>query len=69
MVVRVREVDGFLEFEVSDNGAGFDAAAKGRGAGFVNMADRVGAIGGEVTVESTPGAGTTVRGRVPAGTR
>ena len=53
-------------FEVADNGAGFDAThAMVQGHGFVNMADRVGAIGGSLAVESAAGAGTKVRGRLP----
>jgi signal transduction histidine kinase len=64
--VRVWEVDSSLMFEVTDTGAGFDANGKlAKGAGFVNMSDRVGAIGGTVDVRSAPGEGTTVRGRIP----
>ena len=38
-------------FEVADDGAGFDASGtKGKGAGFVNMGDRVGAMGGSVSL-------------------
>jgi signal transduction histidine kinase len=29
------------------------------------MSDRVGAIGGSITVESTPGRGTKIIGRIP----
>jgi signal transduction histidine kinase len=66
ITITVEESAGELCFEVSDNGAGFDATSKAvRGHGFVNMADRVGAIGGSLTVESTPGTGTQVRGRLP----
>jgi signal transduction histidine kinase len=36
-----------------------------RGQGFVNMADRLGAIGGSVAVWSAPGEGTRITGRVP----
>ena len=36
-----------------------------RGHGFVNMADRLGAIGGSVEVWSAPGEGTRIRGRIP----
>jgi signal transduction histidine kinase len=54
-----------LRFAVVDDGVGFTPAASG-GAGFVNMADRLGAIGGELHVRSAPGAGTTVSGAVPA---
>jgi signal transduction histidine kinase len=65
-VVRIREEEGAVLFEVSDTGAGFDSAgAAGKGAGFVNMRDRVGAIGGTLEVHSAPGQGTTISGRLP----
>jgi len=64
--VRVWTEDGNLSFEVRDTGAGFDAGGNlASGAGFVNMSDRVGAIGGSVSVQSAPGKGTTVAGRIP----
>ncbi|HEU5001908.1 MAG TPA: histidine kinase [Actinomycetota bacterium] len=64
--ITVREEAGGLLFEVADTGAGFDMASRSRlGAGFVNMADRVGAIGGSLTVDSAPGKGTRIGGRIP----
>jgi glucose-6-phosphate-specific signal transduction histidine kinase len=66
VTVRVAEVADGLTFEVSDDGAGFDPHARGSGAGFVNMRDRIGALGGTVRIDSAPGAGTTVSGTVPA---
>jgi len=67
--VRVWEEAGGLLFRVADDGAGFDAANRtSPGAGFVNMGDRVGAIGGSVAVESSPGKGTCVTGRIPLAT-
>jgi signal transduction histidine kinase len=63
--VRVREEPGTLSFEVIDDGAGFDARGRGLGAGFCNMADRVGAFGGWLRVHSAPGQGTWVTGAVP----
>jgi signal transduction histidine kinase len=58
--------DGMLRFQVEDDGAGFDATASAlRGHGFVNMADRLGAIGGNLEVVSAPGQGTRIGGRVP----
>jgi signal transduction histidine kinase len=66
--VRVWEDGTDLCFEVRDTGAGFDSnATLARGAGFVNMSDRVGAIGGTISVRSAPGEGTTVAGRIPIG--
>jgi signal transduction histidine kinase len=55
-------------FEIVDDGSGFDAmSGVGDGRGFANMADRVGAFGGAIAVESVPGNGTIIRGTVPAG--
>jgi signal transduction histidine kinase len=55
-----------VAFTVADDGAGFDpAGSAGRGHGFVNMGDRLGAIGGTVEVDSAPGRGTRVSGVVP----
>ena len=55
-----------LSFTVADDGVGFDPAGPaGRGHGFVNMSDRVGAIGGTVEVDSAPGRGMRVSGVVP----
>ena len=63
-----REPADQLCFEVADNGAGFDAAGiAGRGHGFINMADRVGAMRGTLEVESTAGSGTRIRGCIPVG--
>ena len=66
IVVSVERDEDRLTFEVRDDGAGFDAGpAAARGHGFVNMADRLGTIGGRLTVSSTLGAGTTIRGEIP----
>ena len=64
--VRIWEEEGGLLFEVSDDGAGFDLSQqRADGAGFVNMGDRVGAIGGSLGVHSAPGQGTRISGRIP----
>jgi signal transduction histidine kinase len=63
--VRVWQEQGGLLFEVADDGAGF-AAGDGRGgAGLASMRDRVGALGGRLTIASTPGHGTSVSGTIP----
>jgi signal transduction histidine kinase len=51
-----------LTFEVSDDGVGFDTAIATKGAGLTNMADRVDALGGSLTVRSSPNLGTTISG-------
>jgi signal transduction histidine kinase len=53
-----------LVVEVRDDGAGFDPAVA-PGHGLVNIADRVGAHGGTVAVDSRPGVGTTIRAALP----
>ena len=66
--ITVHEEEGALLFVVADDGAGFDLASGAqRGHGFVNMSDRVGAIGGSIVVESAPGVGTRINGRIPLG--
>ena len=63
--VRVWEDGGGVLFRVSDDGPGFGQQAATKGQGFVNMSDRLGAIGGSVRWESEPGAGAVVTGTVP----
>ncbi len=63
--VRVWEESGGLLFSVSDDGPGLDPVRARGGHGFVNMADRLGAIGGTVRWESQPGQGARVLGSVP----
>jgi signal transduction histidine kinase len=67
IVVTISEDEGELRFDVADDGAGFDTGTEAiHGHGFVNMADRLGAIGGVLDVDSKPGEGTHVRGRIPS---
>ena len=65
-VIRLWERDGRLEFEIVDDGAGFDVeSARGSGDGYTNMTDRMAGVGGTLSVDSVPGRGTTVRGSLP----
>jgi signal transduction histidine kinase len=64
--IRLHASDGDLRFEVTDDGRGFDPETAPRGSGLQGMADRLEALGGSIDVESAPGRGTTVTGRVPA---
>jgi signal transduction histidine kinase len=63
-VVRLTEHDGELCFEVTDDGVGFAPQAVNGGVGLVNLADRMRGVGGTLTVESAPGRGARVRGRI-----
>jgi signal transduction histidine kinase len=66
ITVRITSDGESLCCELSDDGAGFDPATAVEGHGFQNMQDRLGAIGGTLRFESTPGCGTTVRAVIPA---
>ncbi len=67
--------DGALIVEVRDWGHGFDLEAvaegrpfgdaQGRGMGLTGMRERARLLGGECLIESTPGAGTSVRAVLP----
>jgi signal transduction histidine kinase len=53
---------------VEDDGSGFDPSGLRVGAlGLSGMRERVALVGGRLTVESSPGAGTTLVAEVPAG--
>ena len=64
-VIRLQGRDGELRFEITDDGAGFDPERTPRGSGLQNMADRLAALEGTLSVNSRPGEGTTVSGSVP----
>jgi signal transduction histidine kinase len=57
--------NGDLRFEVHDDGPGFVVEDVAPGHGLMNMRDRMAAVGGELDISSTPGAGTTVAGTIP----
>ena len=66
IMIKVEADDHELRFNVVDTGAGFDMNSGAvRGHGFVNMEDRLGAIGGRLDVDSEPGIGTRIAGMIP----
>lgn len=65
VAVTVRGTGNAVTLEIVDDGRGFDPADTGSGFGIDGMSDRVALAGGTLEVESAPGAGTTLRVRVP----
>jgi signal transduction histidine kinase len=61
--VDVARVNGHLTIAVADDGVG--GAAPEGGSGLRGLADRLGALGGDLHVESPHGGGTTLRARIP----
>ncbi|MGB3635234.1 MAG: PAS domain S-box protein [Rubrobacteraceae bacterium] len=64
--VELGHENGLVWVEVVDDGKGFDAGAVFGGVGQNSMRQRAEEIGGELTVESAPGAGSTVRLEIPS---
>jgi PAS domain S-box-containing protein len=56
-----------IQLSVNDLGVGFDqqVATGHRGIGLVSMRERLQLVGGEFSINSKPGGGTTIRARVP----
>jgi signal transduction histidine kinase len=65
VMVGLTERDRMIRFAVTDDGTGYDPATTPGSAGQQNMIDRVGALAGNLRVNSKPGHGTTVEGAVP----
>jgi signal transduction histidine kinase len=64
--IALREDDGELIFEVTNDGPGFDASTAGDGMGLQNMRDRLGALDGRLVIVSSPDRrGTRVSGSIP----
>ncbi len=65
--IRVELLAKQLIMVIADNGKGFDAGAPAAGNGIGNMRQRAKALGGTLTIESAPGAGTVIRLVMPVG--
>ena len=66
--VEVHEHLGALAGEVADDGVGFDVTSvldDPARLGLVSLAQRLDSIGGRLTIQSSPGAGTRVRFEIP----
>lgn len=60
-----RRTDGGVELEAADDGRGFAFDESERGLGIAGMRERALLVGGELSIESRPGRGTTVHLIVP----
>ena len=65
--VRLADRDGWVTFQVTDDGAGFDPERTPLGTGLQGMKDRLEALGGTLMIDSTPHKGTSVGGTIRAG--
>jgi signal transduction histidine kinase len=68
--VQIQKVDGAICMKIKDNGKGFREermlrAKNGRRLGLLGMKERLEMVGGNFTVTSAPGKGTTVLAQVP----
>ncbi len=64
-VVEIHEDGDTVHVEVRDDGAGFDPAADTGGFGVLGMRERVELLDGTLRIDSSPGAGATVRASFP----
>ncbi len=60
----VEEHDGRISFEARDNGRGAPALRPGNG--LTGMRERLVELGGDLVIDSPPGAGLTLRGWIPS---
>jgi len=67
----VRIIGQVLELTVSDDGVGFDLARysspeeRKRHFGLISMSERASLAGGDLDIQTAPGAGTRVRASLP----
>jgi signal transduction histidine kinase len=56
----VRREENLFQFQIADNGCGFDEPVSHLGNGLKNMRRRAADVGGQLKIVSRPGGGTTV---------
>jgi signal transduction histidine kinase len=69
VVVELLEHDGSVSVKVSDDGPGFDAEVSAGGFGLPGMRERAELLGGDLTIKSAPGQGTTISASFPVSRR
>lgn len=66
MTISVDQREPLLAFSIHDDGKGLDPVVASQSAGLRNMGERLAALGGEISVISPAGEGTTISGVIPA---
>lgn len=61
VTVSLRAQNGGAEFEIADDGKGFDPSTSSQGNGLGNLAERASELGAKFQVHSAPGKGTRVK--------
>jgi signal transduction histidine kinase len=65
IAVSVKTVEDGISILVRDDGAGFDVAEAGKGLGLLGIKERVRQLGGDASIESQRGSGTSLRAWLP----
>jgi signal transduction histidine kinase len=64
--IAIERDKGFLRLLISDDGVGFDRDSAGASSfGLLGMEERIGSLGGELQVASSPGTGTRIEAMLP----
>ena len=64
-LIEITVDDKKLKMKIRDNGVGFDVASADSGNGLINMRKRAYSLGGQITIQSSPGEGTKILLEVP----
>ena len=65
ITIEIHGGDDRLALLISDNGVGFDPAGVAWGLGLTNLRERATRAGGQISIDSNAGTGTTVRATLP----
>ena len=70
--VSIRKIAATVLVEITDDGKSFEVervlhSKRGKSLGLIGMRERVEMVGGDLSIESKPGQGTTIRARIPFG--
>jgi PAS domain S-box-containing protein len=71
VAVELQGTEGEIQLTVSDLGVGFDPhdLINRHGLGLISMRERLHLAGGQISIESQPGSGTTIHARAPFSSR